>query len=387
VSSGRFISAGFATRRRGLLWAMSMLIAALALGGCAVPQDNQQPPDEDLRNTVAADRQQINSLQDQVARLNDQIDEMQHNGDSGGDSSADSAKIAELEREVQALKGGSAAPNAGAPPPSGTGAPTGANAASGSPPPNGPPGDTAAASPNGSPDGVPNTPADTNLAAASGTPPPGSPGAMTPPAPPSDNANNAPPANAAADSDDSDDKGDSSDNSDNGSQLASNAPPAAAAPPAAPPGPPIVNGSPSWRGVLDQEIAAAQSSSDPAAKAYRAGLINMKAGKFPNAIGVFQGLQRRYPKSPLSEPAEYFSANALFELGKYDESILQFNDLVMRFPRGRFASASLLSEAQAFIKMNDRIDARLTLQKLISDHPDAPEAATAQAMINSLANG
>jgi len=89
----------------------------------------------------------------------------------------------------------------------------------------------------------------------------------------------------------------------------------------------------------------------------------------------------------LSEPAEYFSANALFELGKYDESILQFNDLVMRFPRGRFASASLLSEAQAFIKMNDRIDARLTLQKLISDHPDAPEAATAQAMMNSLANG
>ena len=196
----------------------------------------------------------------------------------------------------------------------------------------------------------------------------------------------APPPNAAPDSDDSDDKGDSSDNSDNGSQLASNAPPAAAAPPAAP-APPIVNGSPSWRGVLDHEIAAAQSSSDPAAKAYRAGLIDMKAGKFPNAIGVFQGLQRRYPKSPLSEPAEYFSANALFELGKYDESILQFNDLVMRFPRGRFASASLLSEAQAFIKMNDRIDARLTLQKLISDHPDAPEAATAQAMMNSLANG
>ena len=119
---------------------------------------------------------------------------------------------------------------------------------------------------------------------------------------------------------------------------------------------------------------AAQTSNDPAAKTYRAGLVEMKAGKYPNAIAVFQGLQRKYPKSSLSEPAEYFSANALYELGKYDQSILQFNDLVMRFPRGRFASASLLSEAQAFIKMNDRIDARLTLQKLISDHPDTPEA-------------
>jgi len=291
VSSGTFTSLGIAARRRGLLCACSILIGALALGGCAPAQDNQQPADEDLRNTVAADRQQINALQDQVAQLNDQIAEMQHNGDTSGDSSGDSAKIAELEREVQALKGGSSATAsqgpvvAGAAPPSGPGASTDANAAANGPPPNGPapsgaPGDTAAAPPNG-----PNT---TDVA---GTPP-ANPGEMTAP-PPSGSAGNAPPANATAgnDSDDADDKGDNSDN-DNGSQIASNAPPTAAAPPAAP-GPPIVNGSPSWRGVLDQEIAAAQSSGDPAAKAYRAGLINMKAGKYSNAIGIFQGLQRK----------------------------------------------------------------------------------------------
>jgi tol-pal system protein YbgF len=139
--------------------------------------------------------------------------------------------------------------------------------------------------------------------------------------------------------------------------------------------------------LLGQEFAAAQSSSDSAAKVYRAGLINMKVGKYPQAIGVFQGLQRKYPKSSFSEPAEYFSGNALYELGKYDQAILQFNDLVMRFPRGRFASASLLSEGQAFMKMDDRIDARLTLQKLLDEHPTAAEAPTARAMMNSLANG
>jgi len=149
----------------------------------------------------------------------------------------------------------------------------------------------------------------------------------------------------------------------------------------------MVAGSPSWRSMVNAELASAQSSGDPAAKAYRAGLIAMKAGKYQSAVGVFQGLQRKYPKSSLSEPAEYFSANALYELGKYDQSILQFNDLVMRFPRGRFASASLLSEAQAFMKMGDRIDARLTLQKLLNDHPDAPEAASAHAIMDSLANG
>jgi tol-pal system protein YbgF len=141
---------------------------------------------------------------------------------------------------------------------------------------------------------------------------------------------------------------------------------------------------PSWRTLLDQEITA--SHNDPAAKLYRAGLIDLKAGKYEQALAQFQTLQRRYPKSSLSEPAEFFSANALYEMGKYDQSILQFNDQTMRFPKGPFASAALLREAQAFVKINDRIDARLTLQKLLNDLPDSPEAPMAKSMMQTLAS-
>jgi TolA-binding protein len=117
----------------------------------------------------------------------------------------------------------------------------------------------------------------------------------------------------------------------------------------------------------------------------------MKAGKYPNAIAKFQAFQRAHPKSPLAEPAEYFSANALFELGardpsNYNQSILQFNDLAMRYPRGRFAASAQLREAQAFLRTNDSLDARLTLQKLVRDHPGTPEAAEADAMMKSMAS-
>ena len=70
----------------------------------------------------------------------------------------------------------------------------------------------------------------------------------------------------------------------------------------------------------------------------------------------------------------------------YDQAILQFNDLVMRFPKGKYASAALLREAQAFVKLNDRIDARLTLQKLQADHAGTPEAASADTMMKDLAS-
>jgi TolA-binding protein len=350
------------------------VVAAMVLAGCVMPADNQQAQNnEDLRGIVASDRQQINALQDQVARLNDQIAEMEHNGDTGGNS-ADKTRLADLEREVQQLKSGNAAPSAGpigpgAPPPSGPGSTP--NFAG---PPSGPPGF-------GGPGGMVAPPPDAGPGPSEASGSSGAPnGAMNAPG-------GAPNANSA---DADDDNSPDSDNPDNAPEVASNAPAPPAAPPPAqapPPGPPLVAGSPSWRALLGQEMAAAQSSRDSAAKVYRAGLVNLKAAKYANAVAVFQGLQRKYPKSSFSEPAEYFSANALYELGKYDQSILQFNDLVMRFPRGRFASAALLSEAQAFMKMNDRIDARLTLQKLLGEHPDGAEASTARTMIKSLANG
>ncbi|MGD0671169.1 MAG: tetratricopeptide repeat protein [Candidatus Binatus sp.] len=172
---------------------------------------------------------------------------------------------------------------------------------------------------------------------------------------------------------------------------AGEAPAPAIPPPGAPsggPAPPVAPAAiaPTWPNELDQEIADAATSSEPGVKIYREGLDAMKAAKYPLAVARFTKLQHAYPKSALSEPAEYFAANALFETGSYDQAILQFNDLVMRFPKGKYASAALLREAQAFVKLNDRIDARLTLQKLVADHAGTPEADAANTMMKDLAS-
>jgi len=172
-----------------------------------------------------------------------------------------------------------------------------------------------------------------------------------------------------------------------GVPAASGVAPAAEAPAGGPPPPPTpAEIAPTWPAELDQEIADAANSDDPGIKVYREGLDAMKAAKYPLAVSKFTKLQHTYPKSPLSEPAEYFAANALFETGGYDQAILQFNDLVMRFPKGKYAAAALLREAQAFVKLNDRIDARLTLQKLVADHAGTPQADSANTMMKDLAS-
>ncbi len=147
---------------------------------------------------------------------------------------------------------------------------------------------------------------------------------------------------------------------------------------------PVVEAPPRWRTDLKREIESGSKASGPGLKIYRQGLEALKNGNYAGAIEKFGAFQKKNPKSPATEPAEYFSANAFYELGKYDQSILQFNDLVMRFPKGRFASAALLREAQAFLQLKDKIDARLTLQKLLADHADAPEASAANTMLRNL---
>jgi tol-pal system protein YbgF len=160
---------------------------------------------------------------------------------------------------------------------------------------------------------------------------------------------------------------------------------APAPPPSAAPAP-AAQAPPSWPNDLDKEIEDAKSSNAQGIKIYRAGLNAMKDGKYPAAVADFTRLQHQFPKSELSEPAEYFAANALYETGKFDQAILQFNDMVMRYPKGRFAGAALLRQAQAFLKLNDRIDARLTLQKLQADHAGTPEASSAGALMKQLAS-
>jgi TolA-binding protein len=281
-----------------LIGAAAALAAAFALAGCAEQGDVQQLNQNEftLRGMIASDRQEINSLKQQIQRQNDQIEELKHGAaGAGGDASSMNDRVASLEAEVKALQAGMAA----------------------------------------------------------------TPGAIPPPGAPADSVGEAPaPAIPSP-----------------------GAPSGGPVPPAAP-----VAIAPTWPNELDQEIADARTSSEPGVKIYREGLDAMKAAKYPLAVARFTKLQHAYPKSALSEPAEYFAANALFETGSYDQAILQFNDLVMRFPKGKYASAALLREAQAFVKLNDRIDARLTLQKLVADHAGTPEADAANTMMKDLAS-
>ena len=107
-------------RKTNWTFGVVAVLAAFALAGCSNQSDMEQLNKNEftLRGMIAADRQQIDALKAQVARQNDQIEELQHGaGAAGGTASGVNDRVASLEAEVKALQAGMAATPGAVPPP------------------------------------------------------------------------------------------------------------------------------------------------------------------------------------------------------------------------------------------------------------------------------
>jgi len=117
---------------------------------------------------------------------------------------------------------------------------------------------------------------------------------------------------------------------------------------------------------------------------YRQGLESYQRGDYGRAV---QSLRRFVGKNPTSETvptAQYWIGEAYFSQGKYNEAILAYNEILVAWPKSGRVPAALLRQANAFANLGDKIDARLILQKLISDHPGSQEAEQAKTQLRSL---
>ena len=383
------------------------LMVAFA-AGCADSSSagGKSSDDFEVRAMIAADRQQMQAMDERLRRMESQIQDLAHNPPSAGPEgnapplSQQAPPPAEAPAVQSAPAGGppalgapTAAPGGGevVPPGAGTVAP-------GAPP-------EAAAPP---PAAVPGTSEETTVASAPGP----EAGGPAPPAegPPAE-AGSAPgaAAEAPATEEPANDEGSAEEGGTENGNPEAQAPPAPSAPAAAPAPPAGEEGAPPaaeevasappstppenapaampparWPEDLEREAQSTSNSKGGAGKLFRSGLDAMKSRDYSTAVDRFGTLQKKYPHSDLTEPAAYFSASALHEMGKNDQAILQYNDLVMRYPNGKYASEALLREAQAFVQINDKVDARLTLQKLVNEHAGTPQAGSAGAMMKTL---
>ncbi len=116
---------------------------------------------------------------------------------------------------------------------------------------------------------------------------------------------------------------------------------------------------------------------------YRGALRLFRGQTYDPAIQEFRKFQRQCPDSKMADDAQYWIGESHYLQDDYNRAILEFND-VLSYRRGDRVPAALFRQAQAFLAIGDKTDARLILRKLVSDYPSATQTVEAQTMLQTL---
>ena len=133
----------------------------------------------------------------------------------------------------------------------------------------------------------------------------------------------------------------------------------------------------------NREDPALERETPEAQDEYKAGLVAFQEQQFDRAIQQFRSFQRKFPSSEMADDAQYWIGESYFRQRDFNRAILEFND-VLKYRKGDRVPAALLRQAQAFLEIGDKTDARLILQKLVNDHPKSGEAQEAESRLQAL---
>lgn len=117
---------------------------------------------------------------------------------------------------------------------------------------------------------------------------------------------------------------------------------------------------------------------------YKRALQTYRDGQADQSIQQFREYLRSNSKTDLGDNAQYWIGEAYYSKGDYNRSIIELNEVLLKYPQGDQVPGALLALATSFSNSGDKIDAKLILQKLISDHPKSEEAEIGRQQLQSL---
>jgi tol-pal system protein YbgF len=111
---------------------------------------------------------------------------------------------------------------------------------------------------------------------------------------------------------------------------------------------------------------------------YRKGLDTFRAGELQKARELLTRFLELYPDNELSANARYWVGETYYGEKKYDQAILEFQEVIKKFHNKEKAPAAMLKQAMAFKELGDMKSARYVLKKLLEDFPAAEEVKSAK---------
>lgn len=100
-------------------------------------------------------------------------------------------------------------------------------------------------------------------------------------------------------------------------------------------------------------------------------------GDNETALAEFQRFIKKYPKSSNADNAQFWIGEIRYRQKWFEEAIQEYEKVIKNYPKGNKVQASMLKQALAFHALGDKANARLILNYLIKQYPNASEAQIA----------
>jgi tol-pal system protein YbgF len=107
-------------------------------------------------------------------------------------------------------------------------------------------------------------------------------------------------------------------------------------------------------------------------------------GNTAQARRGFEEMIQRYPNSANADNAQFWIGETFFREKSYEKSILEYQKVIEKYPKGNKVPAALLKQGHAFLALGDKVNSRLIFEELVRKFSQTPEAKTASDKLKEL---
>jgi tol-pal system protein YbgF len=107
-------------------------------------------------------------------------------------------------------------------------------------------------------------------------------------------------------------------------------------------------------------------------------------GNSAQARRGFEEMIQRYPNSANADNAQFWIGETFFREKSYEKSILEYQKVIEKYPKGNKVPAALLKQGHAFLALGDKVNSRLIFEELARKFPQTAEAKAASDKLKEI---
>ncbi|MGQ9618014.1 MAG: tetratricopeptide repeat protein [Candidatus Aminicenantia bacterium] len=119
-------------------------------------------------------------------------------------------------------------------------------------------------------------------------------------------------------------------------------------------------------------------------QAYYTAYSDYIKGNYTLAIAGFRDFYEKNKSSPMADNALYWIGECYYSLGKYEDAIREFDNLITNYPKADNINSAHLKKGYALIELRRYLEAKSVLKELIQRAPLSEEAKLAEQKLKTL---